>query len=438
VHECDLARFEEAQLTPEYVEERSARNFVEVYDVVHPLDPPISPRPLRVSSFHTRQVELGAVFGEASGWERPLWYAANDDLPEATRVPQRDPWAARFWSPTAGAEALVTRDRVALYDMTPLKRLEVSGPGALALLQHLTTNDLNKKPGRVTYTLLLEPTGGVRSDLTVARLGEQRFQVGANGNLDLDRLTRAGGADVTVRDITGGTCCIGLWGPRARDVLASLTRADVSHSGFGYFTARRISVAGVPVTALRLSYVGELGWELYCSAELGLRLWDVLWDAGQRHGVIAAGRQAFNSLRLEKGYRAAGTDMTTEHDPYEAGLGFAVRPGKCEFVGRDALPGKEEPARRLVPLLFDDPTHVVLGKEPVFATASREDGDAPVGYVTSAAYGYTIDASIAYAWLPAASSTPGTPVAVEYFGQRYPAVVAAEPLFDPEMKRIRC
>jgi glycine cleavage system aminomethyltransferase T/glycine/D-amino acid oxidase-like deaminating enzyme len=430
VHECDLARFEESQLTPEYIEERSARNFVEVYDILHPLDPPVSPRPLRVSPFHTRQVELGAVFGEGAGWERPLWFTANDDLPEVARVPSRDAWAARFWSPTAGAEALVTRDRVAMYDMTPLKRLEVSGPGALALLQRLTTNDLDKKVGRITYTLLLEPTGGVRSDLTVARLGEQRFQVGANGNLDLDALQREAGADVVVRDITGGTCCIGLWGPKARDVLAPLARDDVSHAGFGYFTARRISVAGVPVTAMRLSYVGELGWELYCSAELGLRLWDVLWAAGQRHGVIAAGRQAFNSLRLEKGYRAAGTDMTTEHDPYESGLGFAVRTAKT-FVGRDAIAGRENATRRLVPLLFDDPAHVVLGKEPVFA------GDQPVGYVTSAAYGHSIDASIAYAWLPAASATPGTPVQVAYFDRRYPAVVAAEPLFDPEMKRIR-
>ena len=430
VHECDLARFEEVQLTPEYVEERSARNFVEVYDILHPLDPPVSPRPLRVSPFYPRQVELGAVFGEAAGWERPLWYAANDDLPEVSRVAPRDGWAGRFWSPTAGAEALITRDRVAMFDMTPLKRLEVSGPGALALLQRLTTNDVDKKVGRITYTLLLEPTGGVRSDLTVARLGEQRFQVGANGNLDLDRLRREAGSDVVIRDITGGTCCIGLWGPKARDVLAPLTRDDVSHSAFGYFTARRISVAGVPVTAMRLSYVGELGWELYCSAELGLRLWDLLWAAGQRHGVIASGRQAFTSLRLEKGYRSAGTDMTTEHDPYQAGLGFAVKAGK-DFVGRDALTGRENPARRLVPLLFDDPAHVVLGKEPVIV------GDVGVGYVTSAAYGHSIDASIAYAWLPAAAAEPGTPVAVEYFGQRYPAVVAAEPLFDPEMKRIR-
>jgi dimethylglycine oxidase len=418
VHECDLNRFEDAQLSPSYVESRSAQGFVEVYDILHPLDPPVTARPLRVSPFHARQVELGAVFGEASGWERPLWFEANAGLDEVRWIPGRGEWASRFWSPIAGAEALVTRERVAMYDMTPLKRLEVSGPGALDLLQRVTTNDVSRKPGAITYTLLLDAHGGVRSDLTVARLGEQHFQVGANGNLDLDRLRREAGSDVHISDITGGTCCIGLWGPLARDVLESVTRDDVSHAGFGYFRAKRIHVGGVRVTAMRLSYVGELGWELYASAELGLRLWDVLWEAGQRHGVIAAGRSAFNSLRLEKGYRSAGTDMTTEHDPWEAGLGWAVKPA------RDVTP-----SRRLVPLLLDG--EVVMGKEPVFHAGAR------VGYVTSAAYGYSIDAGIAYAWLPAAVAEPGTPVQVEYFGERLAAVVAAEPLFDPEMKRIR-
>ncbi|MHA6784347.1 GcvT family protein [Pseudonocardia saturnea] len=421
VHECDLNRFEESQLAPAYVETRSAQNFVEVYDILHPLDPPREPRPLRVSPFHPRQVELGAVFGEGAGWERPQWFEANAGLDEVRRVPGRGEWASRNWSPIAGAEALVTRDRVAMYDMTPLKRLEVTGPGALDLLDRLTTNDLHKSPGAVTYTLLLDSAGGVRSDLTVARLGEQHFQVGANGQLDLDVLRRHAGPDVHIADITGATCCIGLWGPRARDVLESVTRDDVSHTGFGYFRARRIHVGDVPVTAMRLSYVGELGWELYCSAELGLRLWDVLWAAGQQHGVIAAGRSAFTSLRLEKGYRSAGTDMTTEHDPCEAGLAFAVRP-RVEV----------DPTRRLVPLLMADPAHVVMGKEPVFHRGVC------AGYVTSAAYGYTIDESIAYAWLPAAAASPGTPVQVEYFGERLAAVVAAEPLFDPEMKRIRC
>jgi len=269
----------------------------------------------------------------------------------------------------------------------------------------------------------------VRSDLTVARIGEQVFQVGANSNLDLDRLRRAAGPDVHITDTTGGTCCIGLWGPKARDVLAAVTADDVSDAAFGYFKARELDVAGVPVRALRVSYVGELGWELYASAELGLRLWDVLWDAGRRHGIIAAGRSAFDSLRLEKGYRSAGADMTTEHDPYEAGLGFAVRPGT--YPGADALDAKRAPARRLVPLLLDDRAHVVMGKEPVF-----HDG-APVGYVTSAAYGYSIDASIAYAWLPAAAAEPGTGVQVEYFGERLGAVVATEPLYDAERKKLR-
>ena len=335
VHECDLHRFTDVQLSPEYVTGRGVQQFVEVYDVVHPLDPPAVLRPLRTSPFYGRQQELGAVFTEAGGWERPLWFEANAPLAEGLNLPERDPWAARWWSPTVAAEALATRHRVAMYDMTPLTRIEVTGPGAADFLQRLTTNDVAKPVGRVTYTLLLDAAGGIRSDLTVARLGEQRFQVGANGPLDLDWFAQHAPDDgsVRLRDTTAGTCGIGLWGPRAREVLQSLTSTDVSHAAFGYFRARELFVGGVPVTALRVSYVGELGWELYTDAATGLRLWDVLWDAGQRHGLVAAGRRAFDSLRLEKGYRAWGVDMTTEHDPVEAGLEFAVRPDK-DFVGQ--------------------------------------------------------------------------------------------------------
>lgn len=420
VHACELNRFDAVQLAPSYVEARSSRTFVEVYDILHPLDPPGDLRPLRTSPFHPRHVELGAVFTEAGGWERPRWFEANAALPEVARIPRRTGWAARCWSPITGGEALVTRDRVALYDMTPLRRLSVTGPGALDLLQRLTTNDVSKPPGAITYTLLPDGEGGVRSDLTVARLGPEEFQVGANSALDLDVLRRAAGPDTHVVDVTGATCGLGLWGPRARAVLSAVTRDDVSHAGFGYFTARRIHLGPVPVTALRVSYVGELGWELYAPAELGLHLWDTLWAAGRRHGMIAAGRGAFDALRLEKGYRSAGVDMTTEDDPHEAGLGFAVRPRV-----------EARPARRLVPLLLDDPARVVLGQEPVFL------GDACAGYVTSAAYGPTIDASIAYAWLPTVA-VPGTPVEIGWFDERLPAVVAAEPLFDPEGKRLRC
>ncbi|WSJ65753.1 FAD-dependent oxidoreductase [Kitasatospora sp. NBC_01302] len=440
VHECDLNRFEPGQLAPAYVHRRGCQNFVEVYDIIHPLQPMEDPRPLRVSPFHARQRDLGAFFLEASGWERPHWYEANQALPEVAGIPGRGAWASRYWSPIAGAEALATRERVAMYDMTALKRLEVTGPGAQAFLQYLTTNQLDKPVGSVTYTLLLDETGGVRSDLTVARLGPgrgcgERWQLGANGNLDLDWLIRRLPSDgsVQVRDTTAGTCCIGLWGPLARDLVQPLTDADFSHQGFGYFRAKQAYLGNVPVTAMRLSYVGELGWELYTTADNGQKLWDTLWEAGQSLGIVAAGRSAFNSLRLEKGYRSWGTDLTAEHNPYEAGLGFAVRMDKGDFLGRDALLGttEETVARRLVCLLLDDPRAVVMGKEPVYA-----DG-APAGYVTSAAYGYSIGASIAYAWLPRAAADPGRRVEVEYFGERLPATVTQEPLFDPKMARIR-
>ncbi|MEV8319663.1 FAD-dependent oxidoreductase [Streptomyces sp. NPDC059900] len=429
VHDCDLTRFEDAQRSPAYVADRGAQQFAEVYDVIHPLQPMEQPRPLRVSPFYARQQELGAVFLEGGGWERPHWYEANAPLLADIEVPARDAWSARHWSPIAAAEAKATREKVALYDMTPLRRLEVSGPGALAFLQRMTSNNLAKKPGAVTYTLLLDETGGIRSDLTVARLAPDRFQVGANSPADLDWLLRHAPGDVHLRDITSGTCCIGVWGPLARELVQPLTRDDFSHEALGYFRARETYIGHVPVTAMRLSYVGELGWELYTSADTGLRLWDTLWEAGQRHGVIAAGRSAFNSLRLEKGYRAWGHDMTAEHDPYEAGVGFAVRMDRGDFVGRAALERLGSPARKLTALLLDDPAAVVLGKEPVHV-----DG-VPAGYVTSASYGYTLGRCVAYAWLPPQET--GASVHIEYFGEKVSATVAEEPLFDPKMTRIR-
>lgn len=458
LHECELGRFEPARLSPAYIEERGRQNFIEVYDVVHPLQPMESPRPLRTAPFYVRQRELGAFFLEGGGWERPHWFAANaaaldalvrrppapgETVGDGTLPAQdrhvgrtlRDEWASRYWSPIAAAEAIATRERVALYDLTPLTRIEVSGPGALGLLQYLTTNDVDRPVGSVTYTLLLDPGGGVRSDLTVARLGEELFQVGANGNPDvawLARHARDWPEPVHVRDITAGTCCIGVWGPRARDLVQPLTDIDLSNDAFPYFAARTGYVGQVPVTALRVSYVGELGWELYATADLGLKLWDLLWRAGERIGAAAAGRAAFDSLRLEKGYRRAGVDMTTEHNPYEAGLGFAVRRDK-DFVGRAALEGvtAETVRRRLVPLLTE---RVVMGREPVYAEGRK----GAVGYVTSAAFGHTIGRAIAYAWLPAELAEPGTNVTVAYFGRPVAAQVAAEPLYDPERAKITC
>jgi glycine cleavage system aminomethyltransferase T/glycine/D-amino acid oxidase-like deaminating enzyme len=438
-HECDPLRFEKGQRSPAYVQERGERSFVEVYDVIHPLQPPGVARGLRTSPFHARQQALGAYFLESGGWERPHWYEENAPLVEelglADELPERDSWAAQHWSPIAAAEARLTREQVALYDMTPLRRLEVTGAGSLAFLQRMTSNNLKKRPGSVTYTLLLDERGGIRSDLTAARLDRHRWQLGANSPADLDWLRRHAPDDVEIRDVTSGTCCIGVWGPLARELVQPLTPADFSHEGFGYFKARETYVGLVPVTALRVSYVGELGWELYCDADVGLRLWDTLWEAGQELGVIAAGRSAFNSLRLEKGYRAWGADMTTEHTPEEAGVGFAVRPAKGDFIGREALQAQAEqgePARRLVCLTLDDPAAVVMGSEPVHV-----DG-VVAGYVTSASYGYSVGRCVAYAWVPGGAAVPGTSVAIEYFGEKVAATVAQEPLFDPEMARIRC
>ena len=431
----DVHRFDEFQKSPSYVLARSSQAFQEVYDIIHPQQPMEDPRPLRTSPFYLRQRELGAYFLEASGWERPQWYGSNDSLLADYDVPEMEEWAGRYWSPIVGAEHLATRERVALYDMASLKKAEVTGPGALEFLQGLNTNQLDKPVGSVTYTLMLDGKAGVRSDITVARLGENHFQLGLNGPRDIEWMGRHLPEDgsVQVRDISGGTLCVGVWGPQARELLQELSPDDLSNEAFGFFKARRIYVGEVPVVALRVSYVGELGWELYASADLGLRLWDLLYEAGRPLGVIAGGRGAFSGLRLEKGYRSWGADMTSEHDPYEAGLGFAVKPEKGDFVGREALLRRQEegPRRKLSPLVLDDPSVVVMGGEPVYPDA------APVGYVTSAAYGYSIGQSIAYAWLPPGLSEEGQKVEVAYFGERHAATVAEEPLFDPAMKRMR-
>ena len=439
----EVSRFESVQTTKAYVDETSQQNFVEVYDVLHPLQPKASPRNLRVSPFHARQVELGAMFLESGAWERPHWYEANAallaDLPPDWQPPERDEWAAMFSSPVAAVEAWKTRTAVAMYDMTPLKRLEVTGPGAVGLLDRLTTGNVGRKPGAVTYCLMLDEAGGIRSDITVARLAQDRFQIGANSGIDTVYLQREAARDtaedpagwVQVRDTTGATCCIGLWGPLARDVVTQVSDDDFSNEGgLRYFRAAEVVIGGVPVTALRVSYVGELGWELYTSAETGQRLWDALWSAGQAQGIVAAGREAFGALRLEKGYRSWGTDMTSEHLPEAAGLAFSVKMDKADFVGKIALEKAEAPTKLLRCLTIDDRRSVVLGKEPVLV-----DG-IPTGYVTSAAYGFSVGTPIAYAWLPAELEA-GARVEIEYFGARIPATLSEEPLVDPTMSRLR-
>src|SRR5690606_14861622 len=346
----------------------------------------------------------------------------------------------KFHSPIAAVEAWKTRTAVAMFDMTPLKRVEVTGPGAGEMLQGLTTANMLRAPGMVSYTLLLDAAGGITSDITVARLSDEVYQAGINSNVDVAYLNREAkkfnaanpGKWAAVRDITAGTSCIGLWGPLAPEVMAKVTDDDMSNEGLKYFRTKQISIAGIPVTAMRLSYVGEFGWELYASADVSAKLWDVLFEAGQEQGIIAGGREAFNSMRLEKGFRSFGTDMTSEHEPEQAGLGFAVKAAKSvDFVGKSALAERAAAAtKRLRCLTVDDGVSVVLGKEPVYV-----DGK-PAGYVTSAAYGYTVRKPIAYAWLPIIVET-GDSVQIEYFGKPIAATVVDDPLYDPQMDRLR-
>ncbi|KAL6702843.1 hypothetical protein ACN47E_000870 [Coniothyrium glycines] len=445
IAECELTRFEEVQLSPEYVSETSQQNFVEIYDIIHPLAPKESPRNLRVSPFHARQQEQGAIFLEVGGWERPHWYEANADLvkvlPEQWKPVDRDSWSSKHYSPIAAAEAWKTRNAVALYDMTTFHRFEITGPGAVHLLQRLTTSDVSKKPGTITHTLLVNRHGGVLSDLFVSRLESQSFQVGANTATDLAYLTREArrqekhtpGQWVQVRDVTGSTCCLGLWGPRARDVVRNLSSDDFSNKSLPYMGVKRTSLAGVPVIMFRKSFVGEYGWEIQTTSEYGQRLWDLLWQTGRPHGLVAAGRAAFNGLRIEKGIRAAGIDMTSEHNPWEAGVTYGLQMDKnSDYVGKRALEdlSRRSSSKRLRCLTVDDGRSVVLGKEPVFLNGR------PAGYVTSAAFGYTVRKPVAYAWLPGHVSD-GQAIEIEYFGKRIKATVTRDPLHDPQERRLR-
>ena len=387
MHECDPERYDGHGTSRAYARARGAQQYREVYDVIHPRQPPLPTRPLRASPFYPREIELAASFIESAGWERPQWYEANAHLVD-DEAPTRSAWSAQFWSPIVTAEHLACRERVGLFDLTPFTKVRVSGPGALGYLQMLAANDVDRGPGTIVYTAMLSSRGGIMCDLTVTRLSDDAFLVvtgGAVGKHDLAWMRRhlPGDGSVLLEDQTSSSCCIGVWGPRARDLVASVSEDDLSNEAFPYMTMRELHIGYVPVRALRISYVGELGWEVYAPTEFGLVLWDTLWDAGAPLEAVACGGGAYDSLRLEKGYRLWGADIDEEHDPYEAGLGFAVKLSKDEFLGREAAArAKEEGARRkLCCLVMDDPSVVLVGKEPIL------DGDRTLGYVTSAGWG---------------------------------------------------
>ncbi|HYM84531.1 MAG TPA: FAD-dependent oxidoreductase [Candidatus Dormibacteraeota bacterium] len=438
----DIRRFGAQYRSRSYTLARTHEVYSTYYDIHYPNEERQAGRPLRVSPTYSRLAALGAAFGEKSGWERPNWVESNAHgagVADGAALEALRPrgWAGRWWSPAIGAEALATRRTAALFDETSFAKIEVRGPGAVALLQALCDNDVDRPVGTIVYTQMLTASGGIECDFTVTRVASDRFLIvtgTAFGNHDLAWIRRHAPDDgsVVVADVTSSRACLGLWGPRARDIVASTTVDDVSDAAFPYLTAREITVGDVPVVALRVTYVGELGWELYASTEYGLRLWDTLWDAGRPHGLVAGGYRAIEALRLEKGYRAWGSDITPEETPYEAGLGFAVRLDKGDFLGRDALVAAKAagPRRRLRCLVLEDPRSVCLGNEPV-----RVDGSV-VGRVTSGGYGFATERSIAFAYLPPDLGV-GTCGEVEVFGRWVGFEAVREPLWDPTNERVR-
>jgi 4-methylaminobutanoate oxidase (formaldehyde-forming) len=430
VWEMDIRRFGAHYRSPSYTLGRAKEVYETYYDIRYPGHERQAGRPLRTSSAYPWHLAHEAAFGEKSGWERVNWYERNAPLGEESLRPRG--WAGMHWSPAICAEHLAARERAALFDESSFSKLEISGPRAADFLERLCDNRVAGEVGAITYTQMLNSRGGIECDFTVTRIEEELFSIvtgTAFGNHDLGWIRRHAAEDAGVRcaDVTSRWACFALWGPLARAILAPLTGDQLV---FPYMRMRDIAVGDVPVRALRVTFVGELGWELYCPSEYGAGLWRTLWEAGREHGMLAGGYRAIDSLRLEKGYRVWAADITSDETPYEAGLGFCVKK-QGDFLGRAALEREgRSPSRRLRCLVLGDPRSVALGNEPV-----RVEGEV-CGRVTSGGYGYSVERSIAYAYLPAELEL-GTEVEVDIFGEWVPGVLAREPLWDPAGERVR-
>jgi glycine cleavage system aminomethyltransferase T/glycine/D-amino acid oxidase-like deaminating enzyme len=457
-HPSDIARFYEHQRTRTHVRARTGEGFNKTYGIVHPAEQWGSNRNVRRSPFFDRERALGATFIETAGWERPHWFESNRGLLDeyGDRVQQRPAeWDARWWSPIIDAEHLAMRDRVGMVDLTAFAVFDVSGPGALEYVQGMAVNQMDVATGRVVYTPLLSEHGGLMADLTIMRLGEDQFRVvtgGATGRRDrkwfTDHLPVDGSA--SFHDVTSAWCTLGVWGPRARDLMQSIAEDDLSDGAFPFATCRRITVGPLDVLASRISYVGELGWELYLPMEQGATLWDTVAEGGRELGIVPVGLGVYLTTgRLEKCYRSYGDELELEFDPIEAGL---ARPKVKEqdFIGKERYLERrdEEPAAILCTLTVDDhrsstgERRYMLGHEPVL-TADGEsivDRKGRRSYVTSAGAGPSVGSHILMAYLPPDHAREGHHLSVEYFGDRYPVTVAvagSTPLFDPDNARVR-
>jgi glycine cleavage system aminomethyltransferase T len=455
----NIARFYDHSRTQTHIRGRTGESFVKMYGIVHPAEQYESSRNVRVSPFYAREQELGAVFFETVGWERPQWYESNKKLLDTygDRVMARPAeWDSRWWSPIINAEHLAMREGVGLVDLTAFSLFDLSGPGALDYIQRMTVNQMNVPVGRGVYTPLLNEQGGFKSDLTILRLAEDYFRVvtgGGYGNVDkkwcLDHLPDDG--SVHFQEQTSAICTLGLWGPKARAVLQSVTEGDVSHTGFPFGTVKELIIGHIKVLAYRISYVGELGWEIYTTMDQGQRLWDILWEAGQEHDLIPVGIGVYGTTaRLEKGYRAFGMELESEYNPVEAGLA-RPRVKKADFIGKEAYlkARADEPAATLCTLTVDDPASAtgearyMLGNEPILTPAGEPviDSKGRRSYVTSAGSGPSVGKHLLFSYLPPEYAQVGTKLLVEYLGGQYPVtveVVGSTALFDPHNERMKC
>jgi glycine cleavage system aminomethyltransferase T/glycine/D-amino acid oxidase-like deaminating enzyme len=450
----DIARFYDEQRTAENVKARASEGFNKTYGIVHPAEQWASNRNVRVSPFYEREQALGAVFYEAAAWERPHWYESNAPLVEEYGVqPREHEWDARWWSPIINAEHLAMRDRAAMFDLTAFSIFDVVGPGALDAVQKVAARQMNVPAGRVIYTPVLAPSGGFKSDLTIMKMDDERFRVvtgGAHGMADKKWFADNLNGGATIEDLTSKQTTIGLWGPRARDILASVTSDDVSNEGFPFSTWKTISVDGLEVIASRISYVGDLGWELYVPFEDGAKLWDAVWEAGQAHGIVPAGIGVYGTTgRLEKAYRAFGFELDADYNVVEADMAWWKVKDE-DFVGKEAHVGHRgaEPVARLCTLTIDD--HVSrsgikrypLGREPVTLPDGTPIADSHDrrSYVTSTGAGPSLGKHIVMTYLPPEHAVEGNKLAVEYMTELYPAtvdIVGSRSPFDPENERIR-
>jgi glycine cleavage system aminomethyltransferase T/glycine/D-amino acid oxidase-like deaminating enzyme len=458
VYESNVARAYPCQRTASHIKARASEGFNKMYGIVHPSEQWESDRRVRLSPFHERERELGAVFFETVGWERPQWYESNAPLLEeyGERINRREAeWESRWWSPIINAEHLAMRDRAAIVDLTAFAVFDITGPGALDAVQRTAMRQMDVAVGRVVYTPILTPSGGFKADLTIMRLADSVFRVvtgGAYGMSDLkwfaDQLPDDG--SVQLHDQTSAWCTLGLWGPRARDILAAVTGEDVSNEGFPFARCRTIEVGPLSVLASRISYVGDLGWELYVPIEQGARLWDIVAEAGREHGVVPAGIGVYGTTgRLEKCYRAYGAELEGDFNVVEAGMAWGKVKDE-DFIGKEAhvRHREEDPAAIMCTLTVDDHTssagvkRYMLGGEPVLTpdAAAITDAKGRRSYVTSAGAGPSVGKHILMTYLPPEHAVQGEQLVVEYMGERYPVTVAvagSTPLFDPENTRVR-